>query len=107
MTIRPRISMPSPVKPGQVVEVKTLVNHVMETGQRRGADGTLVPRNIIHTFTAIYNGKQVFQAELQPGISANPYISFYLRVQSGGELTLSWTDDGGATVVEKLNVAVA
>lgn len=107
MSIRPRVSMPSPVKPGQIVEVKTLVSHVMETGQRKDGDGKTIPRNIIHTFTAVYNGKQVFQADLQPGISANPYIAFHLRVQSGGELVLSWTEDNGTTMVEKLNVAVA
>ena len=107
MSIKPRISMPSPVRAGQIVEVKTLASHVMETGQRRQADGKPIARNIIHTFTANYNGKQVFQAELNSGISANPYIAFHLRVQSPGELVLSWTDDAGVTVVEKLDVAVA
>ena len=107
MSIKPRISMPSPVKAGQVIEVKTLASHVMETGQRRGADGQLIPRNIIHTFIANYNGRDVFKAEFNSGISANPYISFRLRVQSAGELVLSWADDSGAVVIERLDVAVA
>ena len=107
MSIKPRISMPSPVKAGQIIEIKTLASHVMETGQRRGPDGQIIARNIIHTFTANYNGQDVFKAELGSGISANPYISFRLRVQAAGELVLSWSDDSGAVVVERLDVAVA
>ena len=107
MSIKPRISMPSSVKAGQIVEVRTLATHVMETGQRRDVDGQLIARNIIHTFSANYNGLDVFKAELGSGISANPYIAFKLRVQASGALVLSWSDDSGATVVERVDVAVA
>ena len=107
MTIKPRISIPSPVKVGQIIEIKTLANHAMETGQRRGVDGQIIPRNIIHTFTANYNGVDVFKAELGSGTAANPFISFRLRVQAAGELVLSWADDSGAVVVERVDVAVA
>lgn len=107
MSIRPRVRVPSPVKAGEIIEVKTLVSHVMETGQRRDVGGQVIPRNIIHTFTATFAGREVFRADLNSGISANPYLAFHLRVPSSGELVLSWTEDNGATVTEKVDITVA
>ena len=105
MTTRPRIRLASPIKPGEPFEVRTLISHVMETGQRRGADGQLVARSIIHSFTASFAGKDIFRAELQPGISANPYLAFYMRAAAPGELTLTWLDDAGEAIVEKVPIA--
>lgn len=107
MSIKPRIRVPSPVKAGEVVEVKTLVSHVMETGQRRDPSGQVIARNIIHTFTATFAGREVFKADLNSGISANPYLAFHLRVPSSGELVLTWIDDSGAAVTEKVDIAVS
>jgi len=103
---KPRIKVPDSAKIGDVIEIKTLISHVMETGQRKDRDGKTIPRDIINTFTASYSGKEVFRASLQPGISANPYIAFYLRVSGPGEIEFTWTDDAGKTVTEKtvLNV---
>ena len=107
MTIKPRISIPNPIKAGQIVQIKTLANHVMETGNRRGPDGQMIARNIIHTFTATYNGQDVFKAELGSGISANPFIAFRIRAQPAGQLVLTWADDSGETVVERIDVPVS
>ena len=104
MSIKPRVSVPSPVKAGDIIEIRTLASHVMETGQRRGADGRLIPRNIIHTFTASFSGKEVFRAELNSGISANPYLAFHLKVQASGELVMTWIDDAGLVVTEKADI---
>lgn len=104
ITQKPRVRVPATAKVGEVVEIKTLISHVMETGQRRDANGTLVPRNIINTFTATFNGRDVFRAALQPGISANPFISFFLKVPASGELVMTWTEDGGATMVDKARI---
>jgi sulfur-oxidizing protein SoxZ len=103
---KPRIKIPDQAKVGDVIEVKTLISHVMETGQRKDRDGKTIARDIINTFTATYAGKEVFRASLQPGISANPYIAFFMRVSGPGEIVFTWTDDGGKTVTEKavLNV---
>jgi sulfur-oxidizing protein SoxZ len=106
MTTKPRVRIPSPIKAGDVIEVKTLISHIMETGQRKGGDGKLIPRNIVHSFTARFNGTEVFKAELQPGISANPYLAFHMRVPGPGDLEMTWLDDGGGKVVETIKIAV-
>src|SRR5262249_45802288 len=91
-----RIRLPSSIKKGEVVEVKTLVTHVMESGQRRDAAGKVIPRKILNKFTCAYNGKEVFSAELAPAISANPYISFFIAASESGTLDFAWTDDDGS-----------
>jgi sulfur-oxidizing protein SoxZ len=106
MTTKPRVRIPSPIKAGDVIEVKTLISHIMETGQRKGGDGKLIPRNIVHSFIARFNGAEVFKAELQPGISANPYLAFHMRVPGPGDLEMTWLDDGGSKVVETVKIAV-
>lgn len=107
MSIKPRIRVPDTAKVGDVIEVKTLISHVMETGQRKDAQGKPIPRNIINTFTAIFNGKEVFKVDLQPGISANPYMAFHMRVPGPGDLELSWLDDSGAKIVETVKINVS
>lgn len=106
MSAKPRVKVPDSAAVGSVIEVKTLISHVMETGQRKDRDGKIVPRNIVNSFTATFAGKEVFKADLHPGISANPYIAFYMKVPGPGDLLLTWTDDTGAKVSEtvKLNV---
>jgi sulfur-oxidizing protein SoxZ len=107
MSFRPRVRVPPQIRAGEVVEIKTLVSHIMETGQRRDADGQIIPRNIIHTFTAVFDGKEVFKADLNSGISANPYLAFTLKVSASGELQLTWIDDSKQKVVETVPITVA
>ncbi len=107
MSTKPRIRVPSSAKVGEVIEVKTLISHVMETGQRKDRDGNTIPRNIINTFTATFNGKEVFKVDLQPGISANPYMAFHMRVPGPGDLELSWLDDSGKKITEKVAINVS
>jgi len=104
---KPRVKIPDSAKVGEVIEVKTLISHVMETGQRRDPDGKPIPRNIINTFSAKYAGTEVFKAELAPGISANPYLAFYMRVPGPGEFEFTWVDDGGNRIVDKQKLKVA
>src|SRR5215470_316711 len=98
---KPRIKLPESAKVGDVIEVKTLISHVMETGQRRDAEGKPIPRSIINAFTAKFAGTEVFSAELHPGMSANPYLSFFMKVPGPGEFEFAWVDDAGAKIVEK------
>jgi len=93
--IKPRIRVPQTAKRGEIVEIKTLVAHAMESGQRRDEQGKPVPRNIVNRMTVTFNGKPVFNAQLEPAISANPAISFYLRCIESGRLDFTWTDDEG------------
>ena len=99
MAANPRIKLPDQVKIGDIIEVKTLITHMMETGNRKDKNGKQIPRDIINTFVAKFGDKQVFRAEFGPGISANPYISFQMRVPGPGVFEFAWTDDHGATTV--------
>jgi len=99
MTPHPRFRLPESAKVGDIIEVKTLITHVMETGNRHDKYGKLIPRDIINTFVAKYGDTQVFRAEFGPGISANPYVSFKMRVPGPGVFEFAWTDDHGVTTV--------
>lgn len=106
MASKPRIKVEPAKKAGDVIEIKTLITHVMETGFRKGGDGKLIPRNIINSFTATFGGKEVFKADLSSGVSANPYIAFHMKVDGPGDLELTWVDDKGEKIVEKVPVTV-
>jgi sulfur-oxidizing protein SoxZ len=100
----PRIKLPQRIAIGDVIEVKTLATHIMETGNRKDAEGNIIPRDIIHTFTATFEDEPVFSATLGPGIAANPYIAFFFKVPGPGTLVLSWQDDSGMTTVERVPI---
>jgi sulfur-oxidizing protein SoxZ len=92
----PRVRVPATAKRGDIVEVKTLIAHDMENGQRKDADGKPIPRRIIHRFEASFNGRPVFAAEWGTGISANPYQSFFAKVEQSGSFAFAWMDDDGS-----------
>jgi sulfur-oxidizing protein SoxZ len=94
--VKPRIRVPNTAKKDEVIEIKTLVSHPMESGQRRNAQGQIIPRKILNKMTVTYNGKPVFEAKLEPAISANPYISFFIKATESGNLEFAWTDDDGS-----------
>ena len=95
-TVKPRIKAPATAKKGEVFEVKTLIQHDMESGQRKDKDGKPIPRQIINKFTCTLNGKTVFSMDLEPAISANPYIVFQMKATESGTLEFKWLDDNGA-----------
>lgn len=106
-TPRPRIKLDKKeAKKGDIVEVKALVSHVMETGQRKSADGKVIPRKILNKFTATVNGKEVFSADFEPAISANPYIQFKFKAMESGPVVLTWVDDDGSKVVGQDTIKV-
>jgi sulfur-oxidizing protein SoxZ len=96
---------PNP-KRGEVIEIKTLISHEMETGFRHTNTGTAIPRDIITTFVATYNGEEIFFAQLFPAIAANPYITFYTIAKESGTLEFRWTGDNGYTASEQVKIAV-
>jgi sulfur-oxidizing protein SoxZ len=104
-----RIKLPEAAKVGEIVEIRAIMQHVMETGSRKDAAGIVVPRNIIHTFVAKFAGQQIFSGEFGPGIASNPSLAFYLKVPGRGDLELIWIDDEGVTTIERqtLNVVDA
>ena len=103
---KPLINVPRQAKRGEVIEIKTLIRHHMETGFRADATGALIARDIINRFTCTYNGAEVFRADLFPAIAANPFISFFTVATETGTLALSWTDDRGETLTETVQITV-
>ena len=100
------INLPARAQRGEIIEIKTLIAHPMETGYRLGPTGDAIPRDIINRFTCTYNGVEVFRAELFPAIAANPFIAFCIVAAESGELVFSWTDDHGQTQTEIRQIAV-
>jgi len=93
--VRPRVRVDSAAEAGDIVEVKTLISHPMESGLRRDGDGELIPRHIINRFTAEYNGEMVLDVEMHGAISTNPYFEFDATVPEPGSFTFTWYDDDG------------
>ncbi len=104
---KPRVKAPRKASAGDVMEIKTLISHPMETGLRKGKDGNKIPRRIINKFEASYNGRPVFSAALEPSISANPYFSFHVKADVSGTLEFKWTDDNGDVYTAKKKLKVA
>jgi sulfur-oxidizing protein SoxZ len=100
------INLPARAARGEIVEIKTLIAHPMETGYRLGPTGAAIPRDIINRFTCTYNGEEVFRAELFPAIAANPFIAFFSGATESGEIVFSWTDDHGETQTEVRQITV-
>jgi sulfur-oxidizing protein SoxZ len=90
------------VEKGQIFEVRTLIDHQMETGLRHDKDGSKIPRRIINKFTCLYNDVVVFSVDLQEAMAANPYLAFNVRASDSGRLKFIWVEDGGTvSILEK------
>jgi sulfur-oxidizing protein SoxZ len=103
---RTLINMPSSARRGEVIEIRTLIAHPMESGFRVNAEGQVRPRDIIRRFSCRYNGELVFSAELFAAISANPYIAFSTVAQASGTLSFAWEGDNGFSQTERLAISV-
>jgi sulfur-oxidizing protein SoxZ len=101
-----RIQIPTQIKRGEVMEVRLLIRHPMETGFRHDNVGRPIPQNVIKLVTCRYNGEEIFRAELFSGIAANPYLAFFTTASDSGELEVTWTDDTGVTETERMPVTV-
>ena len=102
-----RLAVPETVTSGEVFEVKALIQHPMETGYRRDSRGKAIARDIISHFQCSMNDDVLFEAEFGPGIAANPFLTFYLKLEQGGELEFAWTDQTGEQWSETRSILVA
>jgi sulfur-oxidizing protein SoxZ len=103
---RALINVPAKARRGAVIEIKTLISHVMETGFRYTQTGEPVPRDIVTDFTVTYNGEEIFRARLHPAIAANPFITFHTVATESGTIELKWTGDNGFSATEQVRIAV-
>lgn len=90
-----RLSVPETARKGDIIEIKALIQHPMESGFRRGPRGEVIAREIITHFECIYEGERVFEAEFFPAVAANPFLTFHIRATKSGTLTFRWTDQNG------------
>jgi sulfur-oxidizing protein SoxZ len=100
------INVPPKARRGDIIEIKTLMSHIMETGFRRTAAGDLVPRDIITSFVCRYNGTEIFRADLFPAISANPFLSFFTVARESGKFEFEWIGDNGFSSTAAASITV-
>ena len=107
MAEKPRLRVPSEAKKGDIIQIKTLISHVMETGFRKDESGKPIPREIINSFVCTFNGREVFRADLEPAISANPYFEFTVKVVESGTFAFAWVDDNGTVTTAEQGITVS
>jgi sulfur-oxidizing protein SoxZ len=100
------VNIPQEAKRGELIEIRTLAGHPMETGFRRTQTGELIPRDIIRQFVCTYNGVEVFRAELHPAMAANPLITFTTVATESGSLEFRWTGDNGFSATQTATIKV-
>jgi len=94
-SIKPRVKVPKEVSIDEIIEIKTLIRHPMHSGRMKDNNGQIIPRQIINSFSAKFNGKEVFQMDLEPSISTNPFIVFQYKAKESGTFDFEWKDDNG------------
>ena len=101
-----RVQVPQEAKRGEAIEIRIAIQHPMETGFRFDLMGRAVPKNVINSLVARYNGAEIFRAELGSGVAANPFLQFYTIAEASGEIEFSWVDDSGITGSGRANISV-
>ncbi|QBF32597.1 thiosulfate oxidation carrier complex protein SoxZ [Thalassococcus sp. S3] len=104
--VKPRVKVPKSAAAGEVVTIKTLISHKMESGQRKDKEGNVIPRSIINRFTAEYNGEMVVDVTIEPAVSTNPYFQFETKIPEAGEFKFTWYDDDGSVYETMKAVAI-
>jgi sulfur-oxidizing protein SoxZ len=103
---RALVNVPAKAKRGDMIEIKTLVQHEMESGFRVDNMGKVFPRDIITDFVCRYNGEEIFRAELFPAIAANPFFTFFTTATESGTISFEWSGDNGFSASESRDITV-
>jgi sulfur-oxidizing protein SoxZ len=98
--------VPKTAKRGEIITLKAVASHPMETGYRRDITGKIIPRDILKQLTCDYDGLEIFRADFFPAIAANPFISFTTIATQSGTITFRWVDDAGEAFTEKTVLTV-
>ena len=104
--VKPRVKVPKSADAGEVITIKTLISHKMESGQRKDGDGNIIPRSIINRFVCEFNGEVVIDVNIEPAISTNPFFEFEAKVPESGEFTFTWYDDDGDVYTTSKKITV-
>ncbi len=105
-TPKPRVKLPKTASKNEIVTIKSLISHDMESGQRKDGSGKIIPRKIINKFTCEFNGKTVFGCGIEPAVSANPYLEFTSKVPESGTFKFTWVDDDGSVYTDEQQIKV-
>jgi len=100
------INVPKKARNGDIIEIKTLISHIMETGYRHTTSGQVVPRDIITSFTCRFEGDEIFRADLFPATAANPFISFFTVATKSGKFDFEWIGDNGFSSAASATITV-
>lgn len=100
------LNVPKTAKAGEIIEIKTLIAHPMESGFRTGTNGRLIPQDIITEMVCRYDGEEIFRAGLSPAIAANPYVSFFTIATKSGRLSFEWRGDNGFFAEDSAEIVV-
>ena len=100
------VKVPARARRGEVIEIKALVGHVMETGYRHTETGVPIPRDIVRAFVCTYNGEEIFRADFHPAVAANPLIEFTTIATESGKLEFRWIGDNGFSATEPAAITV-
>lgn len=104
--VKSRVKLPKVAAAGEVITIKTLITHRMESGQRRDDAGAVIPRSIIHRFACAFEGETVVDVEVHPGVSTNPFFEFRARVTGSGVFRFTWYDDDGTIYTDSKPITV-
>ena len=104
---KPRVKVPKSAKAGEVFTIKALISHKMESGQRKDAEGNLIPRSIINRFTCDLGGVNVIDVAIDPAVSTNPYFEFDALMADSGEIKFTWYDDDGSVYEDVKTIELA
>lgn len=107
MASKPRVKVPKSAAAGDIITIKSLLSHTMESGQRKDKEGNVIPRKIINKFVCEFNGAVVFSADIDPAIAANPYFEFKAKVTESGTFKFMWTDDDGTVVETEKSIEIS
>ena len=105
--VKPRVKVPKSAAAGDVITIKTLISHKMESGQRKDKDGNKIPRSIINRFTCDFEGENVIDVKMEPAISTNPFFEFKAKVPASGEFKFTWYDDDGSVYETSKKISVS
>jgi len=107
MAAKPRIKVPKKASAGDVIKIKSLLSHTMESGQRKDKEGNVIPRKIINKFECQFDGEPVFSCDIDPAVAANPFLEFRARVEKSGTFKFMWTDDDGTVIEAEKSIEVS
>jgi sulfur-oxidizing protein SoxZ len=103
---KPRVKVPKTASKDEIITIKTLISHKMESGQRKDKDGNTIPRSIINKFTCTFNDQVVFSTDIEPAVAANPYFEFTVKVPESGTFKFTWLDDDGSVYEAEQKITV-